>query len=249
MKRRSIYILALILALLLTACGSSEPKNTEENVAAVPETTKAPTPEAKNVDYEITYTNARTWTNSIGSTWVQTIVEIANTGTENLYLSSGSYDLENPDGSLVAAKSMVSAFPNVIAPGEKGYMYEETTLDNYNGDGNLNVLPRPDVKEAKVDLIRYSVTDLTVSDGQFGIKVMGRVENTSDEEGALVYVVAFFYDENDTLMGSAFTILSEKLAPGAKVGFEFSSFSLPDDVSVKNIKNTIVCAYPNQLQF
>ena len=249
MKKTFVCTLALLLALLLTACGSSQPKSSEENAASIPEAAEAQTPEVNDVAYEITYSNAKTWTNSFGSTWVQTIVEITNTGSKNLYLGSGSYDLENPDGSLVSAKSMVSSFPDVIAPGEKGYMYEETTLDNYSGDGNLNVLPRPDVKEAKVDLIRYNVTDLSVSDGTLGVNVMGRVENTSDEEGALVYVVAFFYDENDTLMGSAFTILSEKLAPGAKVGFEFSSFSLPDDVSVKNIKNTIVYAYPNQLQF
>lgn len=249
MKKTFVCTLALLLALLLTACGSSQPKSSEENATPIPEAAESQTSEVNDVAYEITCSNAKTWTNSIGSTCVQTIVEITNTGSKNLYLGSGSYDLENPDGSLVSAKSMVSAFPDVIAPGEKGYMYEETTLDNYSGDGNLNVLPRPDVKEAKVDLIRYNVTDLSVSDGTYGINVMGRVENTSDKEGSLVYVVAFFYDENDTLIGSAFTMLTEKFAPGAKIGFEFSSFSLPDDVSVKNIKNTTVYAYPTQLQF
>lgn len=200
--------------------------------------------------YEITYQNARTWVDSIGTTWVQVIVEISNTGSKNLYLGSGAYDLEDENGALVASKTMVSAFPSVLAPGEKGYMYEETTLDNFGG-GALTVLPRPDVSEAKVDLVRYALSDISISNGQYGgVSVLGRIENTTSEDtDGMVYISGFFYDANGTPIGSAFTILTDTIAAGDKIGFELSGFSLPDDVTVDIIADSIFYAYPLQYQF
>lgn len=252
MKKKLSLFLVPVIALSLTACGG--PAAPSPSPAAPATSGAVSTPETENtqesVAYEVTYSNARTWTDSIGSTWVQTIVEIENTGTENLYLGSGAYDLEDAEGTLIAAQTSVSAFPDVIAPGEKGYLYEETTLDNYDQEGTLTVKPRPDVKEATVDLIRYDVTDVSVSDDTYlGVNVLGRVENNTDETGSLVYVTAFFYDANNTMIGSAFTILTEDLAPGSQIGFEITSFSLPDDVTAESIAQTVVYAYPMQMQF
>lgn len=168
-----------------------------------------------------------------------------------MYLSSGAYDLEDSSGALVKAQTMVSTFPTVLAPGEKGYMYEETTLDEYEGDGELTILPRPDVKAATVDLVRYNVSELKVSNDAFGgVKVSGRIENqTSEKTDGMVYIVAFFYDESGTPIGSAFTILTETIDAGAKIGFELSGFSLPDDVTSDSVSDTVVYAYPLQYQF
>ena len=247
-------LFALVLTLSLTACGNSEqPTATSALHESQAQVTESAAPESEAPDgaaYEISYSNAKVWTNSIGTSWVQTIVEITNTGTTNLYLDSGSYDLEDSSGALVASRSYVSTYPSVIAPGEKGIMYEETTLDDYSGDRNLTVIARPSVEEANVDLIRYNITDVSVSDDDFfGVNVLGRVENTTDEAATLVYVVAIFYDANNIPIGSAFTILPDELAVGSKVGFEFGGFSLPDDFTAANIANTVLYAYPTQYQF
>ena len=266
MKKLLALILAMILALSLAACGDTGGQHSGDPTQRPSQEQNGPSPaESKDTEpiesnepvepagkpYEITYQNAKVWTNSIGTTWVQTIVEITNTSSKNLYLSSGSYDLEDADGKLVASQSLVSCYPSVLAPGEKGYMYEETTLDNYDGDGNLTILPRPSIDTAKVDLIRYNVTDVTISDDRFsGVKVLGRVENATDEAtDGMVYIAAFFYDVSGTPIGSAFTILMEDIEAGAKIGFELSGFSLPDDVTADAVANTIVYAYPFQFQF
>lgn len=251
--KKSVLALVLVLLLALSACGSDggdEPSTT----STAPEVTEPAAPpaseEPEGAAYEVSYTNAKVWTNSIGTTWVQTIVEITNTGSKNLYLSSGSYDLEDSSGALVASRSMVSVYPSVLAPGEKGIMYEETTLDNYTGDSSLTVIARPSVEEATVDLVRYNVTDVSVTDDEyFGVNVLGRVENTTDEPGTLVYIAAIFYDASNVPIGSAFTILTDELAAGSQVGFQFGGFSLPDDFSAANIANTVVYAYPTQYQF
>lgn len=199
--------------------------------------------------FGISYQSAKVWKSSIGSQRLQTIVEIVNIGTENLYLSNGAYDLEDSDGKLVKSRQYVSAYPDVIAPGERGYMYEETSLDDYSGGGDLTVVPRPDVREARVALIRYDVTDISVSDGGYrGAKVMGRVENTTDKADDFIYVVAVFYDESGAPIGLDFTILMETLEAGAKVGFEMSG-SLPGDVGYGDIAGVAVYAYPSQTQF
>lgn len=260
MKRKIIaFLISLLMLLSMTACGgdsesgsSVDNKSNDTSVSSGNSSqSEEKEPEQPKESYEVTYSNARTYTNSIGTTWVQAIVEIENTGSENLYLSSGAYDLEDADGNLIASKSMVSAFPDVIAPGEKGYMYEETTLDEYSGNGNLVIIPRPDVKAAKVDLIRYNISDVTLKDDKYnGVKVLGRIENqTSDPIDGTVYIAAFFYNEEGNPIGSAFTILNESIDAGDKIGFEFSGFSLPDDVTVENIENYKIYSYPLRFQF
>ena len=240
MKKIAALLLTLVLLLTVCACGSGETNTTPGGQEQE---------EQPAVAYEVTDSRARTWTSGTGTTWVQTIVEITNTGTSNLYLSSGSYDLEDAGGNLVASQTLVSAHPEVLAPGEKGYMYEETTLDE-PVEGELTVLPRESVEEAKVDLIRFPVTEAKLTEGSYGgFKMTGRVENTGEEEEGMVFVTAFLYDAEGVFLGELFTILMEDLAPGDKIGFEMSSYSLPDDVTLESVADFTVYAYPTQYQF
>lgn len=167
-----------------------------------------------------------------------------------MYLSSGSYDLEDASGKLIASSSMASTYPEVISPGEKAYMYEENMLDDAV-EGELTVLPRPDVKKAKVENIRYNVTDIEITSDKYGwLKAVGRVENTTEkDEDGMIYVVIILKDENGTPIGQVFTIIMEDLAAGAKIGFEATAMSLPDDVTADAVANYDVFAYPMQMQF
>ena len=259
MRKLWTILLAGLLVCMLAACDAGETGGSAGVSATAPESstaeaapTEEPTPEPTTAPaeaHEITYNNTIVWTNSIGSLWEQTIIEITNTGSENLYLSSGSYDLEDESGTLVASRSLVSAFPDVIAPGEKGYMYEATTLDEAPS-GSLVAVPRESVKKATVDLIRYETSDIQISDTGYGnIKILGRVENTSEETGSMVYIVAVLYDTDGNPVAVEFTILSDELAPGDKVGFEFQSFSLPDSVTADTIADYTIYVYPMQMQF
>lgn len=254
MKKMIALFLALGLTASLAACGSSGDDNTSNPTSKPSETaenTPAPTPEPKEEEtYKITYSNVKTYTNSIGTAYAQVIVEIENTGTVDLYLSSGSYDLEDENGKLIASSSMASTYPEVISPGEKAYMYEENMLDE-TVDGNLTVLPRPDVKKAKVENIRYGVTDVEISSDKYGfIKAMGRVENTtSEDEDGMIYVVVILKDASGTPIGQIFTIITDNLVAGDKMGFEASGMSLPDDVTVDSIASYDAFAYPMQMQF
>ena len=119
MKRCLTAILLLSLMLLLTAC-LPVPKHTETPAQTATETAKptalTPTPATS---YEVTMQRATTWVSGTGSQWVQVVAAIENTGSANLYLSSGAYDLEDASGALVGCGSMVPEYPNVLAPGQK----------------------------------------------------------------------------------------------------------------------------------
>lgn len=206
-------------------------------------------PEA-NIEYEVTYKNVEYWVNSIGTPWIQVIVEITNTGSIPIYLSSSSYDLEDSNGQIIASKSLISAYPDVIESGEKGYIYDETTLDN-PVDGTISVVPRISAKKAKVSCIRYEVSEIAISDSSyFGPKMVGRIKNTTNnEETGIIYVVAILYDSNKNPIGVLTDLISDDLPAGEKIGFEAIALSLPKTVTADSINSYLVYAYPNQYQF
>ncbi len=264
------FWLLVVLALLLIVgmLNPSEEKDTGSSSSAAPsssaadsasDTDSASEPvqeesssqeeDSEEADYNVPYTKAIAYTNSIGTVWVQVIVEIENTGSSDLYLSSGSYDLEDASGGLIASRTAVSTFPDVIKPGEKAYMYEETTLDSAV-DGEITVVPRVDASKAKVGCIRFDVTDFSISTDSYGkLKGMGRVENTSEEASSMTYIVVILKGADGNPIGQMFTILTDELKAGDKIGFEMSAFSLPDDVTMDSVADYEVFAYPMQMQF
>lgn len=206
-------------------------------------------PEA-NIGYEITYKNVELWINSIGTTWVQVIAEIKNTGTVPIYLSSSSYDLEDSTGNLIASKSLISTYPNVIKPGEKGYMYDESTLEKAV-EGNLNVIPRINAKKAIVPCIRYDASEISINDTTYnGPKMIGRIQNTTTKnEDGLIYVVGILYNADGNPIGVVFDIITDDLPAGNKIGFEATSLNMPKTVTTNTINSYQIYAYPQQYQF
>jgi len=263
-KVLAITMAALLIVMLLAGCGTNEPSNQADNNANT-EDAATNTPEADNVEsepeetpeqeqedvtYEVTYKNVMVYTSSIGSTWAQAIVEVTNTGTKDLYLSSASFDLEDASGALVSVLKMVSVCPDVISPGEKAYYYDASTLENVESEVELTIVPHLNVKEAKVDRIRFPVSEDSLSMDQFDdITLIGRVENNTEETQSMVYVAVILYNSNDAPIGHLTTILMEDLAPGDKIGFECSAWSLPDSVTLDSIAWYEVIAYPTQFQF
>ena len=258
MKQSATAFLAGILCFGLTACSSSEASDTkadnkgetakEEEVVEEKKEEPAAAPK-EEAAWEVGNARAVTYTDSIGSLWVQIICPVTNTGTKNLYLSAGTMDLEDADGHLVESQSLVSVFPEVLQPGETAYYYEETILDD-GSPTELNVLPHVKIKEATVDCVRYAVSDTEISDDTYGgVKITGRVENTSSEAESYIQVVALLYDADNNLIALPFTFITDELAPGDKIGFSMSSFSSPDSVTADAVDHTEFYAYPLQYQF
>lgn len=245
MKKALILLMAIAIILSLAACGNDPSENNTETGQDGGESQQQSATE--DFAYEITYSKATTYVDSIGSVWVQTIIEITNTGSKDLYFTAGSYDLEDSTGKLIASQSLVSTYPEVISPNEKAYMYEETTLDS-SPEGELTVVARPSVEGSKLENIRYNVTDVELSDDEYGgIKALGRVENTTAEDDSMAYVVVVLKNADGKPIGLLFTI--SEIKAGEKVGFEITGFSLPPEVTTSSVVSFDAFAYPSRYQF
>gem|GEM_PF-991319 len=208
------------------------------------------TPSSHNdVTYEITYAEVISWTDELGYTYHQALVEILNTGTVPLYLSTGAFDIEDINGTLIRSSSFAPAYPDIIEPGERGYYYERLWFDS-EIESELVLLPRPNIKKANVEGIRLNVTDVSITEAQyFGANLLCRVENTHDKELSTIYVITALYDEDDVPITVFISIISETLKPGDKIGFEDRYLVLPTGITLDDVARYEIYAYPMQFQF
>ena len=83
----SAVIVIALLACSLMACGKSGSTGGNQGSAAN-EATTVEKKASNSEGYEITASKVDVWTNSIGSTWFQALVEVTNTGDVDLYIGS-----------------------------------------------------------------------------------------------------------------------------------------------------------------
>ena len=246
-----IFIALATIVCLFASCGlfTNEPQKKSE----VQKETTTEQKETKNdteIHYEISYKNVASWINTIGIMRIQVIAEITNTGEIPIYLSTSSYDLEDSNGQIIASKQLVSTYPDVIEPGEKGYLYDETSLDNIVY-GQITVVPRISAKKATVSCIRYESSEISISDtNYYGPKIVGRITNSTDkDETGLIYVVAILYSNNNIPIGVLTDVITDDFPKGARIGFEATTLSMPDTITSNSIASYKIYAYPVQYQF
>jgi hypothetical protein len=250
MKKR-LLIAGAMIAICLSGC-SEKDDTIETTTRATTEaiTTEATTTETEAYsDYEITYTNVRGWVNVLGDTEVQVVAEIENTGTTALYISGAGCELEDKKGNLVKVVSNINVCPQIIQPNEKGYIFGQTTVENYLGDDEIDVIIRPEIEELKIDDIRYDVSEVTLFENDYGVRMQGRITNTSDEVQSVNYVEVVYFDNNHKPIGYSGTMVAEEIQPNAKIGFEVSGISLPDFVTMETISDYLIYSHPMQFQY
>ena len=112
------------------------------------------------------------------------------------------------------------------------------------------MLPHVQAKKATVECIRFETSEEELfTDKYSGVKLKGRVKNTSEEAQSFVYIIANMYDAEHHAIGQLMDILTSDLAAGDKVGFELSELAMPDSITVESIASFEVFAFPIQYQF
>lgn len=245
-------ILALLIAAAFLSVGCTDVDTTDDTQETV-ETendnteTNADTDEA-TVAYETSEPRLGVWDRS-GTIWVDVSMEITNTGTTNLYLSDGAFDVEDSSGGLLETYDMVSIVPNVIEPGETAYLYGCTTANNITDVNDSYVaVPSFEAAEATIDRVRFPVTDVTMTDADYGtyIDIIGRVENTSDEDESMVNIYFVFFDTAGEVICIKSTYTDAKA--GGKSSFDTSTMTEARDVTTSQIGSYEVYAYPLDFQ-
>jgi len=209
----------------------------------------SPTPKKTGAAYEIVYSKGKVYNTFLG-TRIYVIVQIENTGSDSLYINSASVDIEDAKGHLVQTRSYLSAYPQVLLPGETALISESVSLDNDPGVNELTVIPHLNIEKAKIQCIRYKVTDESFTNDRYtGLKMTARVENTTNQTESMVYVVVNLYDANHHGVGQLYTIITDDLRPGEKIGCSLSNLSASDTISIDSIVTYEVFAFPLQFQF
>ena len=248
----SSVLASALLVLSLSACSVSNDTGNSgganQGSAGASGQTTVPT-QTEQTTFEIVQNTCDLGINSIGTAYLRCVVVIKNTGNTNMYLSSSKMDIEDESGKLITTAN-VSAYPDVITPGENAVFCEYVKLDDdADTNGKYTIVPKIEAKKARVPVERLPVTDFSLSEDKYsGFKYVGRVENTTDEEQALYTIAVILYDAEGKVIGTDFTY-SDKLAPGEKTSFEGSFMYNYFGVTLEDVARHEVIAFTYQLQF
>lgn len=212
-----------------------------------------PTPESTQTSepmYDITYEDITFYTDELGDIYGKSIVEVTNTGETDLYLDYSSYELiSDTTGAIIHTTSdAFTPYPNVIAPGEKGYYYEYAPMDAGTPTEGISITSHIRAAVATVENIRYDVSNTAMYNKENGdFDVHGMITKSTDED-EYVNIAAVLFDSEQHPLG----VLSNVLSPinsGDSVGFELESYSVPDNITTSMISDYKVYAYPDQYQY
>ena len=210
----------------------------------------------EKAEYEITHTTFTHYTDSINREEYCGIVEIKNIGSTYIYLKDCAFDFEDDDGHLLQADKMVSRDPNVIAPGECGYFYNNGFFDEgISLDNGINLVPNFVVevaKKGKDAIVDYEVSDLDLRDHDlgWGLKVTGRIENNTSEDTSSidVKIIAIFFDSEGEILDIGFTY-ADAMSAGGKSSFEISTAMGNSEVSTDDVADYKVIARGSYLNW
>lgn len=140
------------------------------------------------------------------------IVEVNNTGDDYLYLGKDSiFDIEDKDGHLIATEQYLDNVPDIIGPGETGYIY--TSLSNIDvgaTTSNTKLVPTLDIEATDKVPIDYQISDVSLTKDSYGYSsLIGRVTNVTDEDDASVDVIAVFFDDDNEAISVADTYVMD----------------------------------------
>ena len=220
---------------------ATEPAYSAVTVSPIKEKSSGTAPAT---DYKITYQNARAYQNQLGMVFFQGIVEIENTGSFNLALNGCAIDFEDATGNLLVAEKAVDTCPDILLPGEKGYFYCQVNYESAMPD-TIKMIIRPKVEETDSTPVRLKVSDVSVSGTNFEeIRILGRVENTTEKTQSLYHIAAALFDEDKVPIAVISNFLSEDIEQADEIGFELESFFLPQDITAESVSNVLIFAYP-----
>ncbi len=247
-------ILTLLTSVMMFAGGSSKSDTVEQNTVSGQTTTEnnqQSNDSEQKASYDITNHYFVSYINALGEPSFNAIVEITNTGSTNLYLHAKSFDIEDANNKLITTESFINTCPDLIAPGEKGYLYLGLGGRYPSGtdvNQEMTLKPDMDIKVGTADPIDYEVTDLSINAGNFGYpQVIGRVTNNTDSDDGLVYVQAVFFDNEGRPIAISGTNLTDFKA-GSTQSFEINLMQ-SNKIELSQIATYQVIARKSHMQF
>lgn len=259
--KRMVLISLLCALLVLCACApESEPTEPAASTSAAP-SSEAPassepsTQESSNasenteptvISYEITDQRLNVYRNRAEEFWGQVITAVTNTGEVPIYLENASFRISDAEKKSAASDTTLSAYPQIVAPGETGYYYAETYLETESADG-LSLEFTPQISAFSQQPVNYTVEDALLQDSRYGgMELRVTVSNATAQDTRRYCVAVLLFDGQGTLLGQFYDVPSVKIPAGGSQVLELSSYMLPETVTTEQVADYRILAYELQ---
>ncbi|MBQ6734486.1 MAG: hypothetical protein IJR00_06210 [Lachnospiraceae bacterium] len=170
------------------------------------------------------------------------IVEIENTGNTNICPEDTAFHIEDADGNPVQSDTYPESTPDVIKPGEKGYLFNQyaNELEGVTDVEGLQLRPEFTVTVPDSLPEEYEVSDVSITDGAFGVTATGMITNHTEDNKSLFHIDVIYYDENGDIL--AISGANVDMGPGETVEFQSNGLDVPVEVKASMIADYEVIA-------
>ena len=259
MKRSILILLACVLALLCACAAKPEPTEPQESSSAAPsepssepvpsteESSSAPSKtEPPTASFKVTDQRLNVYRNRAEEFWGQVIAAVQNTGDAPIYLQDSTFRITDAEGKSLASDATVSAYPQIVAPGETGYYYAETYLETESAEG-LMLEFTPQVSVSAQQAVAYTVENPDLQDSRYGgMELRVTLSNSTAQDTRHYCVAVLLFDAEGSLLGQFYDVPSVKVPAGGSAVLELSSYMLPDTVTKAEIADYRILAYELQ---
>lgn len=259
MKRSILILLACVLALLCACAAKPEPTEPQGSSSAAPsepssepvpsteESSSAPSKtEPPTASFKVTDQRLNVYRNRAEEFWGQVITAVQNTGDAPIYLQDSTFHITDAEGKSLASDTTVSAYPQIVAPGETGYYYAETYLETESAEG-LTLEFTPQVSVSAQQAVTYTVENPDLQDSRYGgMELRVTLSNSAAQDTRHYCVAVLLFDAEGKLLGQFYDVPSVKVPAGGSAVLELSSYMLPDTVTKAEIADYRILAYELQ---
>ena len=199
----------------------SEESSSQESEESSPQETEP---------YSISNCQAYAYRTDSGSICAFLTATVTNTGTDTLFLDYAECTLTDAAGETVAYADYVAAYPQIIAPGEKGYYCEIIPLDVAEAD-EFNLSIAENIVTTDAAPTQYDVSEVRVETSPYGYAVSsGTVKNNTQADGDLVCVCTLLFTADEIPCGFILGYLDDALKAGQSAEFSYEGSMLPPNV-------------------
>lgn len=259
MKRSILILLACVLALLCACTAKPEPTEPQGSSSAAPsepssepvpsteESSSAPSKtEPPTASFKVTDQRLNVYRNRAEEFWGQVITAVQNTGDAPIYLQDSTFHITDAERKSLASDTTVSAYPQIVAPGETGYYYAETYLETESAEG-LTLEFTPQVSVSAQQAVTYTVENPDLQDSRYGgMELRVTLSNSTAQDTRHYCVAVLLFDAEGKLLGQFYDVPSVKVPAGGSAVLELSSYMLPDTVTKAEIADYRILAYELQ---
>ena len=267
--RRILCLIAIITGIVIVLCACSKSQNATESEnsfqnegtniieSSISETkpteapTSTPTPTPKPTatptptpipkpTLDVVDSGGKAFRNILKQPCFSFFAAYKNNCDQPIVMFNLSFDYQDNNGKLLATDQMVHCIPQVLKPGQTGYIYtyyyDLTGIDYNNG-----FVPKLDGDLKWADsFYEIEISDISFKKGwsDYNVEIIGRGTNNTGKNLTWVQVGAVFFDKNDAVLG--FCYGAEDFPDGKTTTFSISGDTMSPEIKASDVDHVQV---------